>query len=507
MVQLSPSAEPVRVAISARSIYDELKRQIGTGIFGEDGSLPSSRGLAEELGVSRTTVTTAYEQLHAEGYIEVSQGKRPRVVRTNRIAQPFAEGRVQSREPRYSSFGKRVAMSPDASAAAPTEMIADFRHGDLSGEDFPVLAWKRAVTDALREQRARLTYLDPRGSKRLRTALQGYLWRARTIRCDVDQIVVVNGSQQGLDLCARLLLDPGDRFVIEDPCYDMAREVFSATGAIAMPVQVDSDGMKTTSLSGVDAKLAYVTPSHQFPLGGVMPMARRLELVEWAERSGAYILEDDYDSEFRYDISPVPPLQAIGSFGAVLYLGTVSKTLSPSLRLGYLVVPKELSQGFARAKMLADRHTPAPQQEALATLIEKGIYEAHVRRLRRLNHERRETLLNVIRLKFGDSAVVEGAAAGLHLVLWLTGLPKHDEPLLVDEARKAGVGVHSISPLYNGTEEGRRDCAGLVMGYSGLDGRSIERGIQILADVVRNLESGTPPPGAVGPGFRGAALC
>jgi GntR family transcriptional regulator/MocR family aminotransferase len=214
-------------------------------------------------------------------------------------------------------------------------------------------------------------------------------WRTRRLSCELDQVFIVNGSQQGLDLCARLILDTGDAFAIENPAYAMARQVFTGTGATPIFIPVDQDGMKTELLEGATARLAYVTPSHQFPLGGVMSIARRHQLLDWAQQNGAWIIEDDYDSEYRYDINPVPSLHGLDGSGQVIYLGTISKTLSPLLRIGYLVVPPTLQDAMATAKRLADRHSTTSEQEALATLIENGAYERHVRRVRRLNGERR----------------------------------------------------------------------------------------------------------------------
>jgi GntR family transcriptional regulator / MocR family aminotransferase len=267
--------------------------------------------------------------------------------------------------------------------------------------------------------RPRLRYGDPCGSPDLRTALQGYLWRARGLRCEPDRIVVVNGSQQGIDLCARLLLDPGDRVVMEDPGYNLARQAFSAAGADLIPVAVDREGMRTGELPA--ARLAYTTPSHQFPLGSVMSAGRRRDLLAWAQRTGAYVIEDDYDSEYRFDIAPIPPLQALDGAGRVIYLGTVSKTLSPTLRLGYLVVPTALTAIFAEAKRLADRHTPSLEQEALTDLIGSGGYERHVRRVRRRNGQRRAALLAALSVTLGDEVTVVGADAGLHVVVTARG--------------------------------------------------------------------------------------
>jgi GntR family transcriptional regulator / MocR family aminotransferase len=372
----------------------------------------------------------------------------------------------------------------------PGTLTADFRYGDLASPDFPILAWKRAVVAAISQRPNRLAYDDPLGTRRLRIALQGYLWRARTLRCDLDQIIIVNGSQQGLDLCARLLLDAGDRFVMENPCYAMARHIFSATGATPISIPVDKDGLNTGLLAGTKARLAYVTPSHQFPLGGVMPIGRRHQLLTWARQSSACVIEDDYDSEYRYDIDPVPPLHGLEDSGNVIYLGTISKTLSPTLRIGYLIVPPELQNVFATAKQLTDRHTPVIQQEALAALLESGAYESHVRRVRRRNGERRETLLNALSQRFGDRVVIDGANAGLHIVAWLPDLPQRSEGALIEEARRLGIGVYTVSSLYDPSlPDVLPQRVGLVIGYAALEDRRIERGVRLLGEAVDNLRT------------------
>lgn len=476
--------------LGARQIYEALRDQILGGIFGTGGQLPSSRALALELGVSRTTVTVAYEQLLAEGFVEVRQGARPRVASAVLDRGMRIKTAKQSRPIRLSGYGERIRAIPPWPDYLRTSYIADFRYGDLAPVDFPATLWKRAVNAAMGQRHERLAYEDPRGSKRLRTALQGYLWRARTLQCELEQIIVVSGSQQGLDLCARLVLEQNDSFIIENPCYRMARQVFSGTGASPVSISVDGDGLNTQLLAGVKARLAYVTPSHQFPLGSVMPVSRRHQLLEWARQRDAWVIEDDYDSEYRYDINPVAPLYGLQDSNNVIYLGTISKTLSPSLRIGYLVVPRELQEVFATAKQLTDRHSPVTEQEALAALIESGAYERHLRRVRRLNGERRETLLTALRLKFSDRVVIEGADAGLHIVVWFVDLPQSLETTLVETAQRLGVGVHTISALYDlDAAEVRPDRVGLVMGYSALDTRQIERGVHLLAQAVEQVQN------------------
>jgi len=475
--------------LGARQIYDELKKQISSGAFGTDGRLPSSRALALELGVSRTTVTAAYEQLTAEGYTSVSQGARPRVANSVPAKGEVLRSEARSPPTTLSHYGERLREAAPWVDYLPSKRIADFRYGDLKPSDFPVTAWKRAMNAAMTMQGDRLAYDDPRGLRRLRLALQGYLWRSRNVTCDIDQIIIVNGSQQGLDLCARLLLNPNDPFVIEEPCYAMARRIFASTGAKAVPIDVDDSGLDTAKVAECKARLAYVTPSHQFPLGSIMSISRRQQLLEWAQRQAAYVIEDDYDSEYRYDIKPAPPLYSLNGGDNVLYVGTVSKTLSPLLRLGYLVVPKHLQDVFAAAKQLTDRHSPLAEQIALASIIEDGIYEKHVRRVRRSNGERRQVLLSALTQQFGDRVIVSGADAGLHVVVHFKDIPLRCEGQFIEEAGRVGVGIYPMSPLYaRDSPAARMDAVGLVMGYASLDVRRIERGVELLADAANAVE-------------------
>lgn len=474
--------------MGAREIYEALRDQIMSLVYGTDGLLPSSRALADEMGVARSTVTVAYEQLAAEGFIETRHGARPRVARSvvERGRTP-ATSRPSTRKARLSAFGERLRRDPPHWTAPPRGLVANFRYGELSPSDFPVLTWKKAVTAAMARKPERLAYDDPCGSLRLRTALQGYLWRSRSVHCEVDQIIVVNGSQQGLDICARLLLDAGDRFVMEDPGYRMARHTFAATGAVTVPVAVDAEGLQTERLDGISARLAYVTPSHQYPLGGVMPIGRRHQLLAWARQNDAHVIEDDYDSEYRYDTKPIPPLHALEGGDNVIYLGTVSKTLSPTLRIGYLVVPQALRSLFAAAKQIMDRHTPLIEQQALAAMLESGAYDGHVRRVRRRNAERQQALLDALRRRFGDRIRIEGAAAGLHVVAWFDDLPQKHEAALIKAARAKGVGIYPVSTLFVGLR-GARKPVGLVMGYSALEVAQIERGCKLLAQAVAELD-------------------
>lgn len=477
---------------TGRRIYQRLRSQIADGTFPAGSRLPSTRALAAELGVSRTTVTAVYEQLAAEGYLETSQRARAHVapgVTPANNGPPRKEGPGFRDARTLSAFGRRVAGFSIPASLDTQRPPLDFLYGSLASTDFPTLAWRKAYSKALLQRQAGLSYADPQGEAELRTELRGYLQRARGLVCNPDQIVIVHGSQQGIDLCARVLIDPGDRVVIEDPCYRMARLAFEAAGATLLDVPVDEHGLVTDRLpSDRRICLAYVTPSHQFPLGAVMSIGRRHELLTWANRRGAYLIEDDYDGEFRYGVRPIDALQSIDTFGAVIYVGTFSKALSPQLRLGYLVLPRSLVSVFRSAKGVTDRHAPRLEQLALASLIHTGAYERHVRRIRREHERRRTMLLQAIARYLPKEVEIEGAEAGLHLVLWWKHLPKRDEQILATRARENGVGIYPISILYIDDKEHRRhNCAGVILGYASLTARQIERGVRTLKAVVAGM--------------------
>lgn len=466
-----------------RQVIAAIKREIAAGVHAPGSRLPSTRALAAEWGVSRTTVTAAFDQLAAEGYLETRPGARARVAAGLTQAEPAARDAPASRTTELSTYGQRLA-----SAAPipwnPQPFTLDFRYGELAGGDFPTLAWRRALAKAVARRPARLRYGDPRGLPELRTALQGYLWRGRGLRCEIDDILVVNGSQQGFDLCTRLLLDPGDRVVIEDPGYNLARQAFLTAGAQLWPQPVDREGMQTATLP--PARLAFVTPSHQLPLGSILSAPRRQELLAWAARHGAAIIEDDYDAEYRHGVGPVPPLRSLDQADSVIYLGTVSKTLSPTLRLGYLVLPPALREVFARAKRMVDRHTPELEQAALAELIASGAYERHVRRIRRRNGERRAALLKALRERLGERVSIVGTDAGLHVLAWINGLPQAREAELTERAASASLGLYGVSGLYDRPDDPERR-AGLVIGYAALDEAQIAAGIARLDGLLREL--------------------
>lgn len=481
-----------------RALYEEIKARVLDGIYGAGTALPSTRACAAERGLSRTTVSTVYEQLAAEGFIETRPGASSRVAagamsaRGTRASSGRASNGHRDSLPqaRLSAFGERVRNLKLSGADAPPAGHIDFKYGPLAGGDFPTLAWMKASRKVERERPPRLAYADPRGDPGLRRALQSYVARARGISCNLGQLVIVNGSQQALDLCARVLLDPGDVVVVENPGYRMAHHVFSAVGARLLGIPVDQQGLKTDQLARVrNAVLAYVTPTHQFPLGSFLAMPRRQSLLKWAAQTGAWVLEDDYDSEYRYSVRPEPTLQSLDVRGTVIYIGTFSKTLSPELRLGYMIVPPQLADAFASAKQLADRHAASNAQRTLAVLLEEGTYDRHIRRIRRLQEARRTALLSALERHLPGRLTVEGASSGLHLVTWIHEVSSDREAELVAAAQHERVLVYPVGPLYlpQRRAETSRRTAGLVLGYALLNPDQIERGVRRLAAAIRRV--------------------
>ena len=479
-----------------QQVYEGLRRAILECRLGPRARLPSTRSLARELGVSRNTVLAAYEQLLAEGYVVGRVGSGTYVAAELPDAMLAARrAETAAREaglpaPRLSAYGERVRRVdpldlPGASLTRPaaSRLQYDFRYGTPSVEEFPHETWRRLLARRARRASVRsLGYGRPEGEPALREAIADYLRRARAVDCRAEQVIVVQGSQQALDLVARLLVDPGDVVVVEDPAYQGARKVFRAAGGRLVAAPVDGEGADLSRLppAADAARLVYVTPSHQFPTGATMSLARRLELLAFAERTSAYVVEDDYDSEFRYEGRPIESVQGLDRRGRVLYVGTFSKVLFPALRVGYLVLPEPLVPIVAAAKWLADRHTATLEQEVLADFITGGHFERHLRRARAHNAARRAALLEALAEHLGDRAVVSGANAGVHLLLWLPGVPAGAVPDLVAAAARAGVGVYPVAPHYLNPP----DTAGLLLGYASLTESEIRQGIRRLARVI-----------------------
>ena len=476
-------------------IYRALRRDILAGQLAPGTRLPSTRELAEELGIARNTTLLAYDQLLAEGYVDGRNGSGTYVA--SAIPDPIVSRRAPTASrpgvrglarPRLSAYARRITADPPR--PAPSErwrghrIRYDFRYAIPAVADFPHRLWRQIVNRRLRtDAPGSVGYGRAEGYGPLCRAIAAYLQRARGVRCAPEQIVVVNGSQQALDLTSRVLLDVGDRVVIEDPHSQGAREAFLAAGARLVPGPVDTDGLNVALLprASAQARFAYITPSHQFPTGSVMSLPRRLALLSWAARVDAYILEHDYDGEYRYEGRPIEAVQALDRAGRVIYVGTFSRVLFPALRLGYMVLPESLLAPVKAAKQLTDRHTVTFQQEVLADLIAGGHFERCLRRARKRLSARRATLLQALAEHLAERVEIQGANAGTHVLVWLREVPARRLSALIDRAAEAGIGLYPATPYYLRAPR----LAGFLMGYAAMTPDDIRAGVRRLAAVLR----------------------
>jgi GntR family transcriptional regulator/MocR family aminotransferase len=464
-----------------RQLCSELRHSILSGRLHAGARVPSSRALAQSLGISRATVMQSYDQLISEGYLETVMGSGTKISRQlpeealrAEPGGPSARHVARRSELQLSIFGESL-MCVEREPELP--LPYNFRYCRPAVDHFPLAQWRRLLSRQYRtENITNLSYAENGcGEPTLRHAIAGYLARARAVRCAPEQILMVNGSQQALSLIAQVLLNRGDNAALEEPGYQGARHAFQVQGAKLLPVKVDECGVMPTALPARGAKLLYVTPSHQFPTGAVLPLSRRLELLQWAQTTGTWLIEDDYDSEFRYDSRPFPSLQGLASGEQVLYVGTFSKVLFPALRIGYLVVPPALTQVFEKAKWVQDRHNPTLEQRALAEFISEGYFERHLRRMRRLYDQRRQTLVRALQTHFGERVTILGANSGMHLMIRLQ--TRLSESAIIERAASAGVGIVSASIYYLGHGKGNE----FVLGYASLSERKIQEGIRRLA--------------------------
>jgi GntR family transcriptional regulator/MocR family aminotransferase len=469
-----------------RQLYDGLREAILAGRLVPGARLPASRCLALELGVSRNTVLNAYDQLLAEGYVEGRIGSGTYVART--LPEELLQVRgTASGPPRPTADRRRLSRRGEVLAATPAAGVRGsgapraFRPGVPGLDAFPFGVWGRLLARQGRPPADLLGYGEPAGYRPLREAIAAHLGTARGVRCEASQVIVVSGTQQALDLAARLLLDPEDVAWIEDPTYAGARRALLGAGLRLAPVPVDQDGLDVAAGTRCcpRPRLVYVTPSHQYPLGVPMGLGRRLALLDFARRADAWVLEDDYDSEFRYTGRPLAALQGLDQDGRVIYLGTFSKVLFPGLRLGYLVVPPDLAPGFIAARLAADRQASSLLQAVVADFIAEGHFVRHIRRMRTLYAERQGALLAAARRELGGRLEVEPAGTGLHLVGWL---PEGCDDREVSQAAwEVGVEV----PPLSGYCLQRQRRPGLLLGYAAVTPRQIRDGVRRLAGVLR----------------------
>jgi GntR family transcriptional regulator / MocR family aminotransferase len=466
-----------REALS-RQIYLWFRQAILRRMMSSAERLPSTRELAEQLHVSRTVVVLAYEQLLAEGFVVGRAGSG------TYVADVLAAGRTRSGASRVrvrlSRYGRAVGAAAKINFLGnrSPQLRYDFAYGRSDVEVFPFEMWRRMLLRNARKASIRaLDYGPTGGSVALREAISVHLRRSRAVICDPSQVIVVSGSQQALDLVARVLIDRGDRIAVEDPCYQGTREVLRTAGARILPITVDRDGLNPAKLPE-DTRMVFVTPSHQFPTGAILSLPRRLSLVDWARRMDTLVVEDDYDGEYRYEDQSLQSLQGLDAEGRVIYIGTFSRTIFSSLRIGYLVVPKPLISVFTSAKWLCDRHTATLEQETLAEFIASGLYERHLRRVRRRNAARRAALRDAIAKYLGERVEVTGFGAGAHVALWPSS--RLSEAGVIARAASLGVAVYGISPYFL-TPPPRK---GLLLGYSRMKEADIREGVRRLSEAL-----------------------
>ena len=471
--ELNPSS----VTPLFRQLYNELRAAILDHRLPAGTRLPSTRQMAEDLSVSRNTVLNAYEQLIAEGYIYGRTGSG------NYVAKLLDTAPVppKSRAPRLSKRGKLLAKAVVTSPSVANAKIS-FRPGKPALEKFPFTYWSRLLGRTLNQLRPRdFHYSDPAGYRPFREAITRYLSRNRGVRCSADQVVIVNGSQQAMDLCCKVLLNPGEIVWMEDPGYKGARAAFAGAQGRIVSVPVDSEGLQWKRLRDrIAPRFIYITPSHQFPTGVTMSLQRRLSLLEVAGRKGAWILEDDYDSEFRYDGRPLAALQGLDQNDRVLYIGTFSKVMYAGLRLGYLVVPRDLISAFIQAKAVTDRHCAILEQAALTEFLNSGRFERHIRNMRKLYATRQKKLIDSVNSILNGLVEIVPSPAGMHLVGSLRR--RIDDRVVSSRAAEHGVEVPALSSYAS-----RAVKPGLLLGYAGLTPQQISLGIIALKSVMRQL--------------------
>jgi GntR family transcriptional regulator/MocR family aminotransferase len=462
-----------------RQIYDGFRSAILEGRLRPGQRIPSTRVLAAEIRVSRFPVLNAYGQLLAEGYLESRVGAgtvvSPSLPEQLTSSRPTGLRATPTRHgPR--PVATRTSVFPPKQILPWTTHLGPFRVGQVAFDQFPHQIWSSLVTRRCRSMNAHsANYGALMGSEILRHAIANYLKTARSVRCAPEHVLIVSGSQQALEITARVLLDPGARVWIEDPCYHLARDVFKLNGCEPIPVPVDEEGLDVAA--GItkcrNARAAFVSPSHQFPLGVTMSASRRFQLIEWAQSSGAWIIEDDYDSEYRYESQPIASLQGLDPNARVIYIGTFSKVLFPSLRLGYIVVPPDLVDRFLVTRGVMDLGPPTFHQEVLADFIEEGHFERHIRRMRILYGDLRRLLVDNLREHLEKTLSPVGDEAGMHLTAMLD--TKHRDEELAARAVRQKLSLWPLSRLYL-----RHPRQGLILGFGGTTASEIPLAVRRL---------------------------
>lgn len=449
-----------------KQLYNQIREHVLSGKLPADSKLPSVRDLAVELSISRNTVEGAYQELCAEGYLY----SLPR-------SGYFASALDQDAAP-LSLIQK--PRKPHTNAEIPASYIYDFHPARLDQTSFPAAVWRKLFLESLRESPRQLVqYCNPQGERELRCAIQLYLETSRGVVCDPERIVICAGLQHSLDIVAHMLKGGHSSVAVENPGYHLPRSVFRNHLFDIVPVPVGTSGLDLDALETSGSTIAYVTPSHQLPMGCVMPVANRLKLIEWAESSGKLIIEDDYDSELRYHGRPIPSLQGLRPSGNIIYMGTFSKILSPALRVSYLVLPHSLLATYRLVFQDYFAMVSLLEQKTLTKFMEQGHWNRHVRRMRTVYRKKHDALLRAVEHHFGNQAIVVGQGAGLHVVLQLRSKAAAEAEIISGALRK-GIRLLPFSDFY---VTGEPDSTKLLLGFGGMTASEIEQGIALLSKV------------------------
>jgi GntR family transcriptional regulator / MocR family aminotransferase len=449
-----------------KQLYNQIREKILLGTLPAGSKLPSVRDLANNLAISRNTVDGAYQELFSEGYIY----SKPR-------SGYFVSSLDQEAAPKSLVFKPH---KPGPSLKRAPIYRYDFHPARLDQASFPNRLWRKFFIECLRESPQQLSqYCDPQGDLGLRFSIQSYLERSRGVVCDPDQIVITAGLQHSLDIVANVLKRDHSIVAVENPGYPLTTAVFRNHSYSIIPVPVQPDGIDLDILQAGSSTIAYVTPSHQLPLGYVMPVANRLKLIEWAEAGENFILEDDYDSELRYSGKPIPSLQGLRPHGNIIYLGTFSKILSPALRVSYLVLPRSLLATYHRLFQYYFSSVSQLEQRTLAKFMEQGHWDRHIRRMRGIYKKKHDTILKAINEHFGPLAFIVGQGAGLHVVLQLHGATCGEAKIITRAQQK---GIH-LFPFTRTCASDEIDTTKLILGFGGMTTDTIEEGIALLAQV------------------------
>jgi GntR family transcriptional regulator/MocR family aminotransferase len=480
-------------------LYEQMREMILSGRLSPGSRLPSTRLLADSLGLARATVSDSYDRLSSEGYIHtvpcsgtfVSDRLPEHLLSSAPMEAPPATVTAIDGAHKLSAYARAV-MASDTTFKR-NYLDINFGYGPPSLDLFPLEQWRRLLVSHCRKPDVKVFgySVEYAGYQGLREAIAAYLARSRAVRCKPEQVLIVNGSQQALDLVARILIDRGDFVAMENPGYQPMRQCFQAQGARIMPIPVDEQGLVVNALPQEPSprlKLVYVTPSHQYPTGSVLPLSRRLELLAWAANNNVLVMEDDYNSEFRYAGRPLPSLQGIDKAECVIYTGTFSKVMFPSLRIGYVVLPERLADVFTKAKVLMDRQSPLLEQHVLTDFINEGHLDRHIRKMRMVYEKRRNALVESFNEHFGDYAALIGENSGMHvLVRFNTGLPDDE---VIELAAAQGIGIINNALCYMEDYEPGE----FFFGYADMHEDKIREGVKrlyaALKPILRKVELG-----------------